>query len=99
VARDVEAAGTGLPAPPILEGVESGSAGPDVAAVPRAAGMDDEGRGTTDAVARGTAGLGGADGDRIAMTTVRPTNPITTAATPYRKSVRSETPGRVGGRG
>jgi hypothetical protein len=89
--RDAAPAGGGLFGPAILEGVGSGSAVPDVAAVPRAAGMEDEARGTNAAAARG-AGAGGAEGARTAMTNVRPTNPISTAATPYRKRVPSETP-------
>jgi len=81
VPRDAALAGIELLGPAILGGVASGVTGPVVAAVPVAAGMDDDGRGTDDATARG-AGVGGAEGDRMAMTAVRPTNPIATAATP-----------------
>ena len=52
------------------------------AAVPRAAGIVDEGRGAGDAAARGATGLGAADGDSIAISTVRPTKPMITAAKP-----------------
>jgi hypothetical protein len=78
--RDAAFAGSQLPGPATLEGAESGVTGPVVAAMSRAAGTDDVARGTDDAAARGAGG--GAEGDRIAITIVRPTNPITTAATP-----------------
>ena len=89
--------GTGLLGPAVCDADEPGSPGSDVTAVPRAAGIDDEGRRTGDAAVRGAAGFGGADGDSTAINTVRPMKPIMTAAMPYRRSVLSDMPRPDGG--
>jgi len=69
-----------------------------VAAVPRAAGMDGDGRGPDEAALRGAAAdLGAGDGAIIATTSDRPTNPIVTAATPYTSSVLNDMPCGPGG--
>ena len=77
----------------VFEGVAAGNdrAGDEVvgrdargvAAVPRAAGIDDDGRGTDDEAVRGAAAcFGGGDGASIAITADSVTNPIATAASP-----------------
>ena len=55
---------------------------PAVAPVPRAAGIGVVWRDGADDAVRVAAGLGGADGDSIAIRTVRPTKPVSTAAMP-----------------
>jgi hypothetical protein len=55
---------------------------PEIAVVPRAAGIDDAGRGTVDAVIGEPAGLAGIAGDRTAINTATPRNPTVTAAMP-----------------
>lgn len=75
-----------------------GNGTPDVAAVPRAAGIDDAGRGGADAALRGAAGVFGAEGASIVISSVRPTNPIRSAPMPNNNRVLSGTPRRPGGR-
>jgi hypothetical protein len=77
------------------DGDEPGSDAFGVGTVPRAAGIDRDGRGADDEAPReAEAGLGGGDGASIAITTERPTNPIATAAMPYTSRVLSDRPGR-----
>jgi hypothetical protein len=75
-----------------------GNGAPDVAAVPRAAGIEDAGRGGADAARRGAAGWFGAEGASIVISSVRPTNPIRSAPMPNSNRVFSGTPRRSGGR-
>jgi hypothetical protein len=69
---------------PAIFGNESGTAASGFAAVPRAAGIDDDGRGGGGDVVRDDDARGGAEGDgaSIAMMIDRPPNPIPTAMTP-----------------
>lgn len=55
---------------------------PEIAVVPRAAGIDDAGRTTVDAAIGEPAGLAGIAGDRMAINTATPRNPTMTAAMP-----------------
>ena len=79
----------------LTEGVlETGPLGAE--GVPRAAGIEDAGRGADGAALRGVAGAGG--GASTAITTESPTNPIATAAMPYTSSLWSDIPWRRDGR-
>lgn len=88
----------GVTDPAIPDAGVPGSGAPDVAAVPRAAGMDEDGRGGVDDAARGVAGFFGADGASIAITSVSPTNPTISAAIPASSSAFSDMPRRPEGR-
>jgi hypothetical protein len=78
--------------------VNAGTEALGVPAVPRAAGIDGDGRGVDDAALRGAAaGLGDGDGANIAITIERPTNPVATAAMPYTISILSDMPCRPDG--
>ena len=75
-----------------------GNGAADVAAVPRAAGIEDAGRAGADDALRAAAGLLGAEGASIVINSVRPTNPIKSAPMPNSIRVLSGTPRRSGGR-
>ena len=86
------ATGCGLAGPARPEGGVAGRGALAVAAVPRAAGIVDDGRGTVDEALRATAAGFGADGDSMAISTVNPTNPSRTAAMPESRRVLSDMP-------
>jgi hypothetical protein len=76
-----------------------GSGALRVAAVPRAAGIEDAGRSGAAAAVRGAAGCGGADGASIVISSVRPTKPSRMAPTPDSSRILSDMPRRSAGRG
>jgi hypothetical protein len=88
----------GLTGPARPGGGVLGGGAPDVAAVPRAAGIADAGRSGADEALRGAAGGFGAEGASIVISSVRPTNPSRIAPMPNSVRVLSDMPRRSAGR-
>jgi hypothetical protein len=89
----------GVTGPATADAGVPGSAALRVAAVPRAAGIEDAGRGGAAAMVRGAAGCRGADGASIVISSVKPTKPSRMAPMPTSSRVLTEMPRRSAGRG